>query len=214
MEFFIFVLIVMAAVVISAMQRANKPQATVAEMVHPEGFTATQQVMGIDKMTGIAIDESHEKLCLIRARPSGAWAVGRDGSYGPVQDPASSTVVGYGDILSAEVIEDIAPGQGFLGNKILRVELHVIVRSTATPVHTLVFLDSSTGSNSAAHSAAMEQARHWHGLLRAARERATPPMAPATATSVADELRKLAQLRDEGVLTEPEFQQQKARLLA
>lgn len=32
--------------------------------------------------------------------------------------------------------------------------------------------------------------------------------------SIADELRKLAELRDSGVLSEPEFQQQKARVLA
>jgi hypothetical protein len=40
-----------------------------------------------------------------------------------------------------------------------------------------------------------------------------PPPAPATA-SVADELRKLAELRSEGVLTDEEFEAQKNRLLA
>jgi hypothetical protein len=41
------------------------------------------------------------------------------------------------------------------------------------------------------------------------------PVAPAgpTSTSVADELTKLAALRDSGVLTEDEFAVQKARLL-
>ena len=41
----------------------------------------------------------------------------------------------------------------------------------------------------------------------------TSPVAPATA-SVADELAKLAQLRDSGILTDEEFAAQKARLLA
>jgi len=36
---------------------------------------------------------------------------------------------------------------------------------------------------------------------------------PAAAISVADELAKLAQLRDSGVLTEAEFATQKAKLL-
>ncbi|KAB2584139.1 hypothetical protein BS297_17095 [Rhodococcus erythropolis] len=31
---------------------------------------------------------------------------------------------------------------------------------------------------------------------------------------IADELRKLAELRKEGILTDPEFQEQKAKLLA
>jgi len=38
--------------------------------------------------------------------------------------------------------------------------------------------------------------------------------APAAAPSVADELRKLADLRDAGVLTEAEFQAQKSRLVS
>jgi hypothetical protein len=46
---------------------------------------------------------------------------------------------------------------------------------------------------------------------------AAPPASPApaasTSTSVADELTKLAALRDSGVLTEDEFAVQKARLL-
>ena len=37
--------------------------------------------------------------------------------------------------------------------------------------------------------------------------------APASAPDVADQLQKLADLRDRGVLTESEFQQQKAKLL-
>jgi hypothetical protein len=42
---------------------------------------------------------------------------------------------------------------------------------------------------------------------------ANTPAASPTSTSVADELRKLADLRGEGILTEAEFQEQKARLL-
>ncbi|MEU2587216.1 SHOCT domain-containing protein [Streptomyces avermitilis] len=40
-----------------------------------------------------------------------------------------------------------------------------------------------------------------------------PAFAPAAAPSVADELAKLAALRDQGALTHTEFEQQKARLL-
>ncbi|WP_156660737.1 SHOCT domain-containing protein [Mycobacterium sp. 852002-10029_SCH5224772] len=39
------------------------------------------------------------------------------------------------------------------------------------------------------------------------------PTASSSSTSVADELRKLADLRTEGILTEAEFQEEKARLL-
>lgn len=44
-------------------------------------------------------------------------------------------------------------------------------------------------------------------------QNAGAPVAPVSAVSVADELAKLASLRDNGVLTSEEFAQQKAKLL-
>ena len=46
-----------------------------------------------------------------------------------------------------------------------------------------------------------------------ARSRPAPIPAPAASSSLADELKKFAELRDSGVLTANEFAQQKARLL-
>jgi Short C-terminal domain len=43
---------------------------------------------------------------------------------------------------------------------------------------------------------------------------APPPAAPAAGPSLVDQLKDLAQLKDQGVLTEQEFAAQKARLLA
>lgn len=227
MEFFAFVLMLVAAVAMAPwMLRKHselKKPSQKTESVYVDGFIPTQQIAGIDKVTGIAIDEVHKKLCLVRYRFPSAWAVGQDGVYGLVWEPASSIVLRYGDILSVEVFEDTAPSQGVSTNVVLRVELHIIVKKTATPTHTIVFLDRRTSANSVDHRAAMAQARHWHGVLqaaihasevRAASEQAAEVAAAVPAPVVADELRKLAQLRDDGVLTEQEFQQQKARLLA
>lgn len=227
MEFFAFVLLLLAAVAMAPwMLKKNselKKPSKKTEPVHVDGFPPTQQVMGVDRMTGLAIDEVHRKLCLVRCPRPGALEVGQDAAYGPVWKPASSTVVRYGDILSVDVFEDAAPSQRISTNVILRVELHVIVKNTAAPTHTVLFLDSRVFANSAEHRAAMKQARHWHGVLeaaihasemRAAREQAAEAAAAAPAPAVADELQQLAQLRDEGVLTEQEFQQQKSRLLA
>jgi hypothetical protein len=227
-EFFVFVVSLLAAVALapwvlksSVPKREKKAQKI--EQVQVDGFPPTQEVMGIDKMTGIAIDEVHRKLCLVRCPRPGAGAVGQDGVYTPVWEPASSTVVRYGDILSVDVFEDTAPSQSYSTNIILRVELHVIVKNTAAPTHTVLFLDSRVFANSAEHRAAMKQARHWHGVLeaaihasemRAARELAAEAAAAAPALPVADQLQQLVALRDEGVLTELEFQRQKARLLA
>ncbi len=56
-------------------------------------------------------------------------------------------------------------------------------------------------------------------MVRASRRKAQSPpaphqpMRPAGPTNVAEQLRQLAELRDRGILTEEEFQAQKARLL-
>ena len=59
------------------------------------------------------------------------------------------------------------------------------------------------------HVAARQQARH--GQQTSAAE---PPPAQPPPVDVADELTKLANLRDRGILTEAEFEAQKARVLA
>jgi predicted Zn-dependent peptidase len=50
-------------------------------------------------------------------------------------------------------------------------------------------------------------------IKRAEQETSARQNAPKTAISVSDELRKLAQLRSEGLLSEAEFAAQKAKLL-
>lgn len=61
----------------------------------------------------------------------------------------------------------------------------------------------------------MENAKEFVRKVRAVQDSASGPVGvSSSAGGVADELTKLAQLRDQGVLTEPEFQAQKANLLA
>lgn len=226
MEFFVFVLILLAAVALAPWVLKHNPnwakRLQTTEPVLVDGFPPTQQVMGIDRKTGVAIDEVHRKLCLVHYRRP-AEPGQHKGAYTLLWDQGASVVLRYGDILAVEVFEDMAPHEHRSTNIILRVELHIIVKSTAAPTHTVLFLGSSALANSAEHRAAVKQARRWHGVLqaaihasevRAARERAAEAAAAAPAPVVAEELQQLVQLRDDGVLTELEFQQQKARLLA
>jgi hypothetical protein len=65
----------------------------------------------------------------------------------------------------------------------------------------------------------MAKALHWHGLLEVAVRQADLASRSSTSTgshavaSVATELKKLAELRDSGILTEEEFQKQKQKLI-
>lgn len=56
-------------------------------------------------------------------------------------------------------------------------------------------------------------AERMRAVLAEHRSRVLPPQ-PGVAVAVADELRKLAELRDEGVLSREEFDEQKTRLLS
>ncbi|MHB9100884.1 MAG: SHOCT domain-containing protein [Sulfuricella sp.] len=74
------------------------------------------------------------------------------------------------------------------------------------------------------YTTAIQAARRWHGIVEVLMKRADSEekslqnserqIQPALSNaSVADEIKKLADLRDSGVLSADEFQQQKTRLL-
>lgn len=233
MGFMIGVLVfVFICTVVHLMYRPERTEVVPGpDLESADGFVATQQVDGSDGVTGIAIDEAHKKLRLISYHRAGAAGIDQGGAFGaeeghgfgPDQDWVHSVDVGYGDILSAEVLDDFALAGDRIVLAIMRVQLRISLKNTSIPTHSLVFLESTFHANRALYEAALHKARHWLGVLEAAiYEDGRPgapspaggPSAPSSVLSVADELRKLAQLRDEGVLTEMEFQQQKARLLA
>jgi hypothetical protein len=72
------------------------------------------------------------------------------------------------------------------------------------------------------YKSALEGVRHWQGIMDILIRRgdeaekkmtASKPIASLSKASVADELKKLVELRDSGTLTADEFQQQKSLVL-
>lgn len=145
------------------------------------GFKTTQKVMSCDGNTGIAIDETSRKICLINNFPV-----------------LTTKVLSYGDIISSEIIEDsntvtktqrgsqlggAVVGGLLLGGvgavvgglsgkkktetKVRMISLKVIINDTASPVHIISFLDGETKKTGFVYSIAMQQATHWHALLSA-----------------------------------------------
>jgi hypothetical protein len=216
------------------------------------GFNATQEVMGADGKTGLAVDEQHRTVCLIYREPTGSFL---------------RNVLDYKDLFSSELVEDgvevrktsrasqlggALVGGALLGgvgvivgglsgktkamSKVTRLDLKIVVNDSAKPLHVINFLHFPSGADRSGFlfKAANERAQHWAGVLEvlirqadsegrlileaAARQQlmantleALPP-APAV-LSVADELRKLGELKVAGVLTEAEFEGQKRKLL-
>lgn len=202
-------------------------------------FSPTQQIIGCDGNSGIAIDESQKKICLIINR--GAFI--------------SERIISYKDIFSIELFEDGTPitrtvrssqiGSAVVGGlvlggvgaivgglsgktetsgKIKRIDLRLIVNDTEAPLHDVAFMNVENKRDSILYTQAIQQARHWHGIVEVLIRRADaenntsqieehPLPATLSAPFVADEIKRLAQLYNSGVLTLEEFQQQKTRLL-
>ncbi len=196
------------------------------EMRVSHRFRPSQKFIGTDHRTGIAIDEQSKRVCLIGEQ------------YGR----ATLKVLPYRDVLESEVVENGVSvtktsrgsqvGGALLGglvlggvgavigglsakktttSKVTSVDLRVVVNDTREPVHRLRFPTRA-------------QAEHWHALIsviirQADQEDRASANAPGgqsaqAPVSVADELAKLSALMEKGLITQGEFQAQKARLLS
>ncbi len=199
-------------------------------------FSPTQQVMGCDGNSGLAVDEPRKRICLIINSGAGI----------------SERIISYKDILSVELFEDgtsitktvrssqiggavvgglVLGGVGAIigglsgktetSGKIKRVDLRLIVNDTKAPLHDVAFMNVEGKKDGIIYTQAIQQARRWHGIVevlikRADAEERLPKIEERLALpapSVADEIKKLAELHSSGVLTLEEFQQQKMRLL-
>ncbi|MCX7570422.1 SHOCT domain-containing protein [Tumebacillus sp. DT12] len=114
-------------------------------------------------------------------------------------------------------------------NRVKKIELKITVNDVQYPIYTVCFLDEITPETKASqkYKDARAQAEHWNALIavfikRADQEAmATIPVVDETApteerspsSSIADELRKLSELKKDGIITQEEFEQQKKKLL-
>lgn len=232
------VIVIVGAVIMQSMVQSRKRREMV-EHLDAIGFPMTQQLMGCDGRSGIAIDDQLRQFCLLTYNGSGI----------------SERVLPYGALMSAELFEDghsvtktsrssqlggalvggIAlggvgaiigglSGKTSTSGKISRVDLRITINDIAAPLHDVVLMNVEGNKNGLIHGAAMQQARHWVGILEVAMKQADGEKTQLNAaaasayslasSSVADELRKLADLHVAGVLTHDEFTTQKIKLLS
>jgi hypothetical protein len=198
-------------------------------------FTPNQWIWG-DDGRGIALDEQRQKLCLA-SFPQGARVV----TYRQIlsaevfEDGASITKtmrlsqVG-GAVVGGLLLGGVGAVVGSLTGKketratVNRVELRVIVDDTQRPLHDVILLNRNVKRTDPAYITAIGAARRWVGIVEVLVKRADSDAADARAThhaprsvlppaSMADELKKLHELKTAGILSADEFQQQKVRLL-
>ncbi len=218
------ILIVILAIYLIWKDNEKKRNQLIAALAKLQDFNTTQKYFGQDG--GIAIDERRNLICIIVRNIAGI----------------DLHVIDYKDILSSAIFENGDPvtqakrssqvgglliGGVMLGsvgnNRVKKIDLQLIVNDTERPVHFVNFLAGGAKTDSFKYQEAMRRVRHWHALMdilikKADAKDEKPKSVPAPAipavTFVADELKKLAELRDANVLTDVEFNEQKQKLLA
>ena len=221
-----------------AADTSNRKKKMESDLSAMPDFTASQQVMGDNGKSGIAVDEERMKVCLIE--------------FDGISD---SDIVSYRDLLSSEIFEDSSTvtktsrgsqlggavvggialggigaivgglsGKTVSSEKVKIVGLRIVVNRTANPVHEVCFMNLECKRGCFLHSSCLKRAQHWHGLLDVLIQRAQTEdslqngagdqVESNPALSVADELSKLSDLKKQGLLTNEEFALGKAKLLS
>jgi hypothetical protein len=230
----VFVLAIVAGI-FPVVVISKKKKAMEAYLSEIPDFSVAQKVIGNDGATGLAIDEQRKKVCLIDHRQQNVSCrvvtyknllsseIFEDGSA--VTKTVRSSQLG-GALIGGLALGGVGAiigglsGKTKTSGKVKRIDLRITVNDTQSPLHDVNFLILETKQNGIIYQNAMKTARHWHGLVEVLIKRAdmedreghSAASEPRHA-SVADELKKLAELRDSGVLSAEEFQQQKTRLL-
>jgi hypothetical protein len=235
------ILIVVVGVGIAIIQVvvvSNRKRAMEQKLSELDDFEATQKIMGNDGSSGIAIDEGRKKACLIKQGPGEvvldvcsyrdilAAEIFEDGQTITKTSRTSQlggTLIGGLALGGVGAIIGGLSGKQVSSQKPSRIDLRIAVNRTESPLHDINFMNTECAKDGIIYTLAMQQARHWHGLIavlirradeedkNAVVEKETRPQ--LSSQSVSDELRKLVQLKAEGVLTEEEFAAQKVKLL-
>ena len=245
MDFFGWVLLIAAIGIIGGIAKivivSNKKKAMVKELDALPDFSPTQKIVGNNGDTGLAVDEERKKICLLKNEVSGINL--KIISYRDVLsseifvDGETVTRTARGSQIGGALLGGLALGGvgaiigGLSGKtrsseKVKRVDLRITVNDTKSPLHDINFMDTEGKKDGFVYKAAMDQARHWHGLIAVLIKYAdsqdvsendhslNESAEVSSQRSIADELLKLSDLRDKGLLTDSEFIDQKQKLLS
>lgn len=228
--------------IMTAVDAANKQKAKTKAILENlrrvEDFSATQLLIGSEGNTGLAIDEQRKKVCLIDQRQGNATF-----RLIPYKDLISSELFEDGTTVTktmrASQIRGAIVGGLVLGgvgaiigglsgknqasSRVKEVTLRIVVNDIQSPLHDVNLLNLETTKDNAVYKQAIEQARQWQGIMEVAIRQADQEdkittqnpvvQLPLQTISAADEIMKLADLRNAGLLTDEEFHQEKSRVL-
>ncbi len=204
-----------------------------------EDFNVSQQFISKDYLSGIAIDTNSKKICFInrdfrKVIPRCQVFSHQDILEVEIVEDNNTIIktsrdsqVG-GAVVGGLLLGGVGAVIGGLSGKktmvgqISRLYLKIIVNCTEKPVYTIDFINKPTGQeinkNDEVYKTAIEQANHWHALISILIKQADKDISltqkKLLPPSRADELLKLSQLLEKGVITQEEFNSEKAKILS
>jgi len=140
------------------------------ELAKISDFSFTQKVMGNTGKTGIAIDEVHNKVCLITHKG----------------ESISLYTIPFKDLLASEIFEDgvmvarssrsghVGEGDAVLGGlsgaqrpsaKVTTIDFRLTVNRTDLPTHDISFMNNKCERREGFYKIAMQDVRHWYGVI-------------------------------------------------
>ncbi|MEC0089894.1 SHOCT domain-containing protein [Paenibacillus macquariensis] len=217
----------------------KKQKETSKKLEEIPNYKSTQRYTSPNGDVTLSIDENTKKITFvnINANSQKIYKYGDILKSEILTDGISVTSTNRGSQIGGALLGGVLAGGigaiigGLSGSqsseeKVKKIELNVIVNDTVNPIHKISFLDSEFTSytkSSQEYKDAYKTAYHCHQLMgvliRQAdeddkqKENAKQNESSLQSISVADELRKFSQLRDDGILSVEEFEIQKKRLI-
>ena len=231
---FVAVLFILVVGVLLLHVVATPPKKEPAPDIHTSmEFIPSQMYLDSGGGNGIAINEAAKQVCFMRSAEAASRRL-------PYTDLLAAVVSNNGNVLlhksrtnpgeiaalarqfESQAIKMAAseangPSQYHQTQKI---DLWIAVRDQEEPIYSVNFLDMEAKEGGMIYEKAVNNAKHWHGLLSElialadvqshSVDRANEPQA----LSPADELTKLSTLLEKQLITKQEFDTQKQKLLA
>jgi hypothetical protein len=198
-------------------------------------FSTKQQAVSEDGSTALGVDEKNKKIFIASSATPNNDPVTY--SYRDILsvelfvDGIEVTKTSRASQLGGALLGGLALGGvgaligGLSGStktkgKTRRIDIRLIVNDKNNPIYDVNFMDTESAPGGLVYEQAMKRARYWHGLVTvlikeadAEDEDSSDLPASIPESSTADELMKLSDLHDKGVLSQEEFYNEKSKLL-